>query len=475
MKLNFFFILIISAFFLFGCSSEDPECVADFDCFSRDCHTVSCVSERCRYEPIENCCGNGICEEGQNGFNCPQDCGACELPSEASEDFFEIYVDENHVCSNDVKSGIFSSDTITLSNQDLSGRDYKVNVKVGFNDPFNIKNDFMKVEIEMVSSGSDVENLKINRIQLISDERVPIIYADKEVDKMLWPPRSSIEEDLYFTRMISGYEDEINFNLVIHHEYDKIRRNEVRRESGTTTFRIRTGRDTLKLLKPDRDYYCFEEDCFTDNPGLEGSCVEGKPYCEYERIPNQCGNFICEPGQNKCNCPHDCGECAGVIGDYMRYTCVGENCVSELSDVQKVNNYAHELNSLGRHFTVTSYTSFNYPIVMGRDNVEITLELINEGSDFLGPVIVNKIDLIGNNNELLGTLNIEENNRLSNLYDRVTFSVPVTKSFSGYYEENQLNYDIHYEFIYERREEEQRGISSFGSRISDFTMVKVGE
>eukprot|EP00979_Chaetoceros_neogracilis_P016453 scaffold8034_cov133-Chaetoceros_neogracile.AAC.1 len=55
---------------------ETITCNSDSDCRStRSCTTVSCDSNVCTYSPIYNCCGNGICEESDQGCGvCASDC-----------------------------------------------------------------------------------------------------------------------------------------------------------------------------------------------------------------------------------------------------------------------------------------------------------------------------------------------------------------------------------------------------------------
>eukprot|EP00979_Chaetoceros_neogracilis_P005253 scaffold934_cov154-Chaetoceros_neogracile.AAC.1 len=55
---------------------ETITCNSDSDCRStQSCTTVSCDSNVCTYSPIYNCCGNGICEESDQGCGgCASDC-----------------------------------------------------------------------------------------------------------------------------------------------------------------------------------------------------------------------------------------------------------------------------------------------------------------------------------------------------------------------------------------------------------------
>lgn len=57
-------------------------CTSDSDCDDGFiCSIDSCdiVSGSCSNTFKDSCCGNGQCEAGENGFNCPADCGPFEL------------------------------------------------------------------------------------------------------------------------------------------------------------------------------------------------------------------------------------------------------------------------------------------------------------------------------------------------------------------------------------------------------------
>ncbi len=74
------FLFIISLIFIVSCSRE---CNKAFDCKPRTCYTPKCVGGLCEYNPKDNCCGNGIkddIEDGKPGneCTCPQDYGRCE-------------------------------------------------------------------------------------------------------------------------------------------------------------------------------------------------------------------------------------------------------------------------------------------------------------------------------------------------------------------------------------------------------------
>ena len=57
------------------CGFLGPECTNNADCDdSNSCTSDSCVNEECSYSPISNCCGNGVCESGEDCASCSSDC-----------------------------------------------------------------------------------------------------------------------------------------------------------------------------------------------------------------------------------------------------------------------------------------------------------------------------------------------------------------------------------------------------------------
>jgi len=57
-------------------------CTANFDCNDYDvCSVDSCVEGTCEYESVSPCCGNFVCETGEDSSGCPQDCQGTVLTS----------------------------------------------------------------------------------------------------------------------------------------------------------------------------------------------------------------------------------------------------------------------------------------------------------------------------------------------------------------------------------------------------------
>ena len=64
----------------------------------------------------------------------------------------------------------------------------------------------------------------------------------------------------------------------------------------------------------------------------DGCCPAGCNALNDSDCKPSCGNGICEPGENKCNCPEDCGVCSGPCKDEpcWEWECVNGECQCEL-------------------------------------------------------------------------------------------------------------------------------------------------
>lgn len=114
-----------------------------------------------------------------------------------------------------------------------------------------------------------------------------------------------------------------------------------------------------------------DEDCL--KPHFNSVCIDNK--CVHTPIPDECGNGLCEPGENKCNCEVDCGMCAGISGPF-KLSCVNGECLENIpeSDVEEVVSLS-DLSAGGDQFELV--TTFNQPFNVYKDlfNVQIKLNM----------------------------------------------------------------------------------------------------
>jgi hypothetical protein len=79
-------LLITGIVLISGCIQEG--CKVKVDCPDRTCFTKDCIDYNCSYSPIIPCCGNGICEIGEDYENCT-DCPNCDDENNCTEDLFD--------------------------------------------------------------------------------------------------------------------------------------------------------------------------------------------------------------------------------------------------------------------------------------------------------------------------------------------------------------------------------------------------
>jgi len=88
-KLSIIIILFIAAISITGCLKK--ECETNNDCSARNCFTVECKNKKCAYTPINGCCGNKICETGENYSSCAADCPNCGDNNDCTIDSYDYH------------------------------------------------------------------------------------------------------------------------------------------------------------------------------------------------------------------------------------------------------------------------------------------------------------------------------------------------------------------------------------------------
>lgn len=104
------------------------------------------------------------------------------------------------------------------------------------------------------------------------------------------------------------------------------------------------------------------------------SCAEGK--CQYNPIPNVCGNEKCDANENKCSCPNDCGTCAGAVpnSQYLSQQCANKECIVDVkTELVKPAFAGQESSSVGDKFKID--TSYSQPFNLKRDTFGLTITL----------------------------------------------------------------------------------------------------
>jgi len=114
-------------------------------------------------------------------------------------------------------------------------------------------------------------------------------------------------------------------------------------------------------------------DCF--KKGYTGICKENK--CQFNPIPNFCGNGICEKDENKCTCSTDCGPCSGVVKGTKNLVqkCINNECSQDVSATNPIS-YNKDINYGGDSFDAN--VLFNQPFNLKKDKLKLSLMLSSQ-------------------------------------------------------------------------------------------------
>ncbi|MGM5485503.1 MAG: hypothetical protein ACQEP1_06560 [Nanobdellota archaeon] len=464
MMRSIYLILFLSIFLLLAGCGEEPECETAADCTAGECFDASCDDGKCTKSPVKDCCGNQMCEDDENECTCSEDCGECTI--NASQEYFEAKCLDDDSCVMDVKKDEMSSQE---TSKKLDLRDLEIMTTAAYDSPFNVKKSLFDFEFELVDVDKGVTDIEITKVKLRSKEdRSSFTLGEKDVEKRLWPSGSSIKEEVYVDKSMGEKVKEYPVDAVVNYQYKDD--GDLKRDS--EDFEIKDRRDPLKFLNPDREYECVEEECDDGNPGTRDSCIEGTAFCEHEPIPGACGNFKCESSESKCTCSKDCGPCEGDQGDYLQFTCNKKNnCVTELRK-EKSEKKPYDTKE-SAYFKLTTNAAINNPIDPEKDKVDLTMTLEDKDEDAVLPLEIKGVTVTDGDNTLADE-SFSSNNKLSEVYDTLSFSIPFDFSISEYEKEATLRIKVNYEIDYKRNEETNTKRDSFDFDTEQFTMVKVG-
>lgn len=360
-KIRFLLIcsFIIVIILMSGCSKKTGtlSCKSDSDCPDKNCMVKLCENRNCYYNPIPNCCGNGIKEEIEDGMpgnkcSCPQDYGKCVG---SVNEYLEYKCTDYLKCVIDVKTQTSLTKTSNIDLPEIS-----LTVDSVFKQPFNLKRDTLDIEILVTDIKDYVSGFKIINIELLMKEKRTQLRSlgKKQVGKYLWGVGDKIDEGLILNFVTDEDLGELkNLMLKLDYQYERISK------SGTKSMKTDStiiGYDVpgFTYVNPLGDYTC-PSDCDDENPATRDYCSEETGFfCYNEFIPNACGNYICEKGENKCTCTTDCGRCEGEYKNYLKWQCVDNQCL-------RVANIEPEKHSILDERTIYAYDlvfKYNYSI-----------------------------------------------------------------------------------------------------------------
>jgi len=120
-------VLISIIIFLFSTGFFQKECEIASDCANKACFTADCKDNNCTYSAISDCCGNEICEVGENYSKCVADCPNCDDGNSLTMDSFNY---ETQKCENVVMHYIIDDFEGTLQNWNFGDNpDWKIEIE----------------------------------------------------------------------------------------------------------------------------------------------------------------------------------------------------------------------------------------------------------------------------------------------------------------------------------------------------------
>ncbi|MBW2992822.1 hypothetical protein KY345_06420 [Candidatus Woesearchaeota archaeon] len=341
MRLNKLIItfLIISLLLLAGC--KEKECKTRTDCPSKgSCWIASCIKNTCDYRAMSGCtCGDGDCKDDENPCTCEEDCGECKG---TVGDFMEK-VCVNNECITQIKGQEKTSAEDVITYEESRIVKLQMNLKVFYDNPFNVKKSLMKVNLKIDKKTDDVSDVKISKIKVIehtgSKDRygrwvndAPVTLTETSYTKILFDESSLFDKEfpVYIEDLDPKSSLEKTVTLEITYEFNTIDRyGKPVARSGVFEKEI-----LMTLVSPDAPVSC--PDCEDNNPCTDDDCGPHTNYfCEHNIISTGicCGDDTCSPGEDRCRCPGDCGACTGSIGDYMKMGCSALNlCTFQVRD-----------------------------------------------------------------------------------------------------------------------------------------------
>ena len=423
-----------------SCEDGNP-CTADF---CGDDTDYECV-----HNPIPGCT-----------LDCPMPCMG---PAGA---YMEMMCDPAaKQCASDVKAGLKIT-TSPLTNEMLSmGNKFKVITT--FNTPFNMKKDLFNMKISASQFGTGMSDIKIKKAELMGTDpnRQTITLGEKPINKYIWDLETVVEDDMRISFPTSDPDGQFtNVKLRITYEYRQEFAGQV--DTKTASFEITLRGVTLTWMLPGMTYKC-PDSCDDNNDGTADVCSEATDFfCEHQPIPGKCGNYVCDPTENKCKCPEDCGPCEGDAGQFLSYICHEGLCKTMIKQgvIQQPNAITDEKNR--NFYYLQNKYSFNEPFNVNADKFRIEFKLYTK-QEAVGTITIVEAKVLDRTTEVaskpIGTA-------LNAVGSTVTAEIPVT-TFVGAEEEKSLSLRVDVEYQYTTAATTELRKDSFIATIGKVTLI----
>lgn len=465
-KSNFFLIgIVIFSITISGCSrvaDSKDSCKLDSDCQDKKCMNKLCENKMCNYNPISNCCGNGIKEDIEDGVpgsscSCPEDYGPCQGPV---NEYLEYVCNEDLSCAMEVKKSLLKLLTKT-NNVDLD----KISLAIvsTYNQPFNLKKDTINIDFLVKSMSELINEFKIKKITLLMREKQDrmVKLGEKEVEKYLWDVGDKVEEKLIPNFVTNNTSNKLK-DLIIQVDYEYIKLSKTRSTTSKImdSFTFGYGGSEFVYTNPPIEYTC-PFSCDDENPATKDYCSkETNFFCYHKFIPDKCGNYLCEESENKCTCSIDCGKCRGDYKSYMKWQCVNDQCVTIAKDKPKRISIVDERNFDGFHISL----KYNYdaPFDVNASIFDIEMKYLSMDKKF-SYFVVNRINIL-EGDILLGL--IEKKMKIDTHPNNIsTISIPMSFKLEENKEETK---DITVKIDYYYSNEEGEGEKTYKKKFYSF-------
>ena len=395
-----------------GCKKKPGvECKKDIDCTENEFKGV-CEKKRCVYEPIPDKCGNrkspdpdqdfgqAMCERdaGENECTCPADCGECEGRAKGSA-ILEKTCNAQNECITTIDP---KKQKRTSQFQEVKSKGDTFRVTLEYPTPFNFGADAMRVTIGLVEASKTNSNRRIKRIDLsgVTKDRRTLRLVTREFNLPVWAVGSEweISEDLVLDAPPDTAGQFTELKLVIDYEYVVEIRGTASEKPGKLSARFKEKMEWAVGAPGD----CPEAGC----PQEAGRSVECGPQtsgrCIYTFKTNTCGNYACEPGENRCSCASDCGPCAGGT-THLTFGCAGvpEQCLAQLKPGITIEDKTiFDDRDIGK-FHLQNNFKYRVPFNVKQDKLVIDFTLY-EMSEGLLNVIIEAVRVLERGEELAG-------------------------------------------------------------------------
>jgi hypothetical protein len=124
----------------------------------------------CVHDYMENCCGNKICDEGENKCGCFSDCGKCDYNFGT---YLRYSCSPSNKCEPSIKDNVLERITKKFASSDLA--DFTFDIKLQYNQPFSTE-DSLNIDLTLKSMNA-VTDAVIKSIELYEGQDKLIVES----------------------------------------------------------------------------------------------------------------------------------------------------------------------------------------------------------------------------------------------------------------------------------------------------------